>query len=53
MTVRAIPVSARPMPSSPQQWWTLTTRMILPTLSNGELATQVIGRETQRATVSG
>jgi ABC-2 type transport system permease protein len=43
MTVRAIPVSARPMPSSPQQWWTLTTRMILPTLSNGELATQVIG----------
>ena len=43
MTVGAIPLSARPMPSTRQQWWTLTTRMILPTLSNGELATQVIG----------
>jgi ABC-2 type transport system permease protein len=31
------------MPSTRQQWWTLTTRMILPTLSNGELATQIIG----------
>jgi ABC-2 type transport system permease protein len=31
------------MPSTVQQWWTLTTRMIAPTLSNGELATQIIG----------
>ena len=43
MTVGAIPVSTRPMPSTVQQWWTLTTRMIAPTLSNGELATQIIG----------
>lgn len=43
MTAGAIPVSARPMPSPLQQWWTLTTRMIIPTLINGELATQIIG----------
>ena len=43
MTAAAIPVSARPMPSTLQQWWTLTTRMIIPTLINGELATQIIG----------
>ena len=43
MTVRAIPLAARPAPSTRQQWRTLTTRMILPTLSNGELATQIIG----------
>jgi ABC-2 type transport system permease protein len=43
MTVGAIPLSARPAPSTPQQWWTLTTRMIAPTLANGELATQIIG----------
>lgn len=43
MTVGAIPASARPMPSTIQQWWTLTTRMIAPTLSNGELATQIVG----------
>lgn len=38
----AIPVTTRPMPSTPQQWWTLTTRAILPTFTNGELATQII-----------
>ena len=43
MTVGAVPLSVRPAPSTPQQWWTLTTRMILPTLANGELATQIIG----------
>ena len=43
MTAGAVPLSVRPAPSTPQQWWTLTTRMILPTLANGELATQVIG----------
>jgi ABC-2 type transport system permease protein len=42
MTVGAIPASTRPMPSTPQQWWTLTTRTITPTLTNGELATQII-----------
>ncbi|WP_313674077.1 antibiotic transporter, partial [Mycolicibacterium sp.] len=42
MTVGAIPASSRPMPSTPQQWWTLTTRTIVPTLTNGELATQII-----------
>lgn len=39
----AVPVATRPMPSTLQQWWVLTTRMIAPTLRNGELATQVIG----------
>lgn len=43
MTVGAVPLSARPRPSVPQQWWTLTTRMIAPTVANGELATQIIG----------
>lgn len=43
MTGGAIPASARPMPSTLQQWWTLTTRMIAPTLANGELATQIVG----------
>lgn len=43
MTVGAIPVAARPMPSTGRQWWTLTTRMIAPTLANGELLTQVLG----------
>ena len=38
----AIPATARPMPSTLQQWWTLTTRTILPTFTNGELATQVV-----------
>jgi len=43
MTASAIPSSTRPAPSTVQQLWTLTTRMILPTLANGELATQIIG----------
>lgn len=43
MTAGAIPLSVRPRPSTRQQWWTLTTRMIAPTLSNGELATQIVG----------
>jgi ABC-2 type transport system permease protein len=43
VTAVAIPLSARPAPSTLQQWWTLTTRMIIPTLANGELATQVVG----------
>lgn len=43
MTTTAIPASVRPAPSTPQQWWTLTTRMITPTLTNGELATQIVG----------
>lgn len=43
MTVGAIPASKRPMPAMLQQWWTLTTRMIAPTLGNGELVTQVVG----------
>jgi ABC-2 type transport system permease protein len=42
ITGGAIPVTARPMPSTLQQWWTLTTRAIVPTFKNGELATQVI-----------
>jgi ABC-2 type transport system permease protein len=40
---RAVPANVRPMPSTGQQWWTLTTRMIAPTLANGELLTQVLG----------
>lgn len=43
MSAGAIPASARPMPSTRRQWWTLTTRMITPTLTNGELLTQVLG----------
>ncbi len=31
------------MLSTLQQWWVLTTRMIAPTLANGEFATQVAG----------
>lgn len=42
MTAGAIPVTPRPMPSTLQQWWTLTTRAILPTFTNGELGTQII-----------
>ena len=29
--------------SAIQQWWVLTIRMIIPTLRNGELATQIVG----------
>lgn len=43
MTAAAIPLSGRPAPSTLQQWWTLTTRMIAPTLANGELGTQIVG----------
>ncbi len=43
MTAGAIPVATRPLPSTGTQWWTLTTRMIAPTLANGELLTQVLG----------
>jgi ABC-2 type transport system permease protein len=39
----AIPHAARPGASTVQQWWVLTTRMIIPTLRNGELPTQIIG----------
>lgn len=42
LSAGAVPATARPMPSTLQQWWTLTTRTILPTFKNGELATQVI-----------
>jgi ABC-2 type transport system permease protein len=30
--------AARPVPSTAQQWWVLTARMIAPTLRNGEVA---------------
>jgi ABC-2 type transport system permease protein len=33
--------AARPVPSNLQQWWVLTTRMIAPTLRNGEVAVGV------------
>lgn len=39
----AIPTAVRPAVSGIQQWWVLTVRMIIPTLRNGELATQIIG----------
>ncbi len=42
-TSGVVPVGDRPMPSTPQQWWVLTTRMITPTLRNGEFLTQVVG----------
>jgi ABC-2 type transport system permease protein len=42
ITAGAIPVTTRPTPSTLQQWWTLTTRTIVPTFTNGELATQVV-----------
>jgi ABC-2 type transport system permease protein len=32
---------ARPIPSTVQQWWVLTTRMVVPTLRNGEVAVGV------------
>jgi ABC-2 type transport system permease protein len=32
---------ARPTPSTVQQWWVLTVRVITPTLRNGEVLTQV------------
>ena len=35
--------AARPTPSTPQQWWVLTTRMIVPTLRNGEVAVGIAG----------
>lgn len=38
MTVLAGP---RPIPSMVQQWWVLTTRMVVPTLRNGEVAVGV------------
>ena len=41
--VGAVPATSRPMPSTGQQWWTLTTRMIAPTLANGEFLAQVLG----------
>jgi ABC-2 type transport system permease protein len=34
-------VGARPAPSRIQQWWVLTVRVIVPTLRNGEVLTQV------------
>ncbi len=39
----AIPHAVRPPVSPIQQWWVLTIRMIIPTLRNGELATQIVG----------
>jgi ABC-2 type transport system permease protein len=33
--------AARPTPSTVQQWWVLTTRMVMPTLRNGEVAVGV------------
>lgn len=39
----AIPHGVRPPVSAIQQWWVLTIRMIIPTLRNGELATQIVG----------
>ena len=42
MAVRpAVRAAVRPTPSTIQQWWVLTVRVIRPTLRNGELATQV------------
>lgn len=38
---QAPPALSRPVPSTLQQWWVLTTRAIRPTLRNGELVTQV------------
>jgi ABC-2 type transport system permease protein len=36
-------LAVRPTTSTIQQWWVLTVRMLIPTLRNGELATQVVG----------
>jgi ABC-2 type transport system permease protein len=36
----AVITATRPTPSTVQQWWVLTGRMITPTLRNGELLTQ-------------
>jgi ABC-2 type transport system permease protein len=36
-----VSVSVRPTPSTIQQWWVLTVRVITPTLRNGELLTQI------------
>jgi ABC-2 type transport system permease protein len=33
--------AARPAPSTVQQWWVLTTRMVVPTLRNGEVVVGV------------
>lgn len=41
--VSPVPLATRPSVSTVQQWWVLTVRMIIPTLRNGELATQIIG----------
>ncbi|OBH88806.1 ABC transporter permease [Mycobacterium sp. E2733] len=34
--------AARPIPSTFAQWWTLTTRLVTPTLRNGEVATAIV-----------
>jgi ABC-2 type transport system permease protein len=34
--------TARPVPSSRQQWWVLTSRLITPSLRNGEVAVGVV-----------
>jgi ABC-2 type transport system permease protein len=38
-----VPTATRPRVNPIQQWWVLTVRMIIPTLRNGELATQIAG----------
>ena len=38
-----VPAATRPPVRALQQWWVLTVRMIIPTLRNGELATQIAG----------
>lgn len=38
-----VPTASRPRVSVVRQWWVLTTRMIIPTLRNGELVTQIAG----------
>ncbi|MBJ7339972.1 ABC transporter permease [Mycolicibacterium sp.] len=35
-------IASRPAPSGTQQWWVLTTRLIAPTLRNGEVAVGVV-----------
>lgn len=42
-TRSTVPAATRPPVRALQQWWVLTVRMIIPTLRNGELATQIIG----------
>lgn len=44
MTVSSpVPAGVRPATSTLRQWWVLTVRMIMPTLRNGEFATQIVG----------